>query len=238
MERATPLDLYEFLDSRPTTITQSITEFLRAHGSTKQFLAGDIVVREGDACDAVYIILEGVASILKADPIGGNITIASAEIGAVFGEMGVFLNLRRSATIVAKTPLVVLLLSNEKFLTALNSYPEMTLRLLKALSGRLNQLNERFTNLLNNKTMIMIGCHILEIAERRASEKDEILVSLKDLTRKSGLDTRQVSGCLANYQRLNIISNWSPTGDDLVSFQINQKILKSYINSISLARIE
>lgn len=195
-------------------------------------------MQEGDNCEAVYIILEGVASILKADPLGGNATIATAEIGAVFGEMGVFLNLRRSATIIAKTTLVVLLLSNEKFLMALNSYPEMTMRLLKALSGRLNQLNERFTNLLNNKTMIMIGCHILEMAERRSSEKDEILLSLRDLLRKSGLDQRQVSGCLANYQRLNIISNWSPTGDDLVSFQVNQKILKSYINSISMARID
>lgn len=232
------MDLYEFLDTRPTTVTQSITEFLRVHGTTKRFDAGDVVVHEGEKCEAVYIILEGIASILKADPMGGTITIATADTGAVFGEMGVFLNLRRSATIVAKSSLLVLWLSNENFLTALNSYPEMTIRLLKALSARLNQLNERFTNLLNNKTMIMVGCYVLNLAEKRASDKDEIWLNLIDLQRKCGLDQRQALGSLANYQRLNIISNWALAGDELVSFYVNQKILRSYVTSISLAQIE
>lgn len=231
------MNIYDILETRPSRLNQTATDYLRSHGSTRNFTAGDIVLEEGAPSDAVYILLDGIVEIRKRDSIGNTIVIAVADRGTLFGEMGVFLNIRRSATIAAKSDLTLLELSHERFLEALQQYPDMTFRLLKSLSGRLNHLNERYVGMVNNKTMIMVGAYIIELLDTMPPGRSEITLYMTKLLKKTELEHIQSTNALANYKRLNIISNFKMPDDDVVSFKVNISILRSYLSSICLQPI-
>ncbi len=226
------MNIYDILETRPSRLTQPITDFLRDHGTTNSYVPGEIVLEEDSPSDAVFIILEGEVEIRKRDSIGNTVVIATAEKGTVFGEMGVFLNVRRSATIAARTNLTVLALSHAKFMEALQHYPDVTFRLLKSLSGRLNHLNERFVAIVNNKIMIMVGTYIIDQLESTALSRGEMTLYMQKLLKKTQLDNLQATNALANYKRLNIISQFNILAPDIITFRVNTTILRSYLASI------
>ena len=77
--------------------------------------AGDRVFREGDASEAIYLVLGGRMTVdrLTADPDDGDAReeLAQLETGAFFGEMGVLMERDRSASVKAQSDALVLELS-------------------------------------------------------------------------------------------------------------------------------
>jgi serine/threonine-protein kinase len=67
------------------------------------FPAGGTVIHAGDIDDAFYIIVDGVAKVVK-----GPQQIGQLNTGDCFGEIGFLTHQRRNATIVSVTPLVLM----------------------------------------------------------------------------------------------------------------------------------
>jgi CRP-like cAMP-binding protein len=103
----------------------------RAH-----YRVGDRLLHEGDRADAVYIILDGRAKIMRSDD-GRDIQIAEVESGAMVGEMGVVLDKPYSGTIVAETPVTALRIDKRTFLDLLTQVPQLSMALIRELAARL-----------------------------------------------------------------------------------------------------
>jgi len=88
------------------------------------FPDGAVVVREGDPGDALYIIVEGIASV-TADDLGSEKPVAELTDGAIFGEMGVITNQPRSATVSARGELKALKIPREAIRKILEDYPKV-----------------------------------------------------------------------------------------------------------------
>src|SRR4051794_9192824 len=67
----------------------------------RRFDAGQVVFREGDASDTCYIVKVGHARAIREHPDGRSITLATFGPGDFFGELAMFDDERRSATIEA-----------------------------------------------------------------------------------------------------------------------------------------
>ena len=69
--------------------------------SFKTYRRGDIVVREGDPADVMYIIERGSFEVVTEIPRGSGSArlLARLETGEFFGEMGLIGNAPRSATV-------------------------------------------------------------------------------------------------------------------------------------------
>jgi MFS family permease len=91
--------------------------------------AGEVLVRQGDAGDVVYVIAEGRVSV---DQNGHRLR----ELGAddVFGELALILDVPRTATVTATEAVVLRTLAREPFLAAVtgNQLSEEALRRLVA----------------------------------------------------------------------------------------------------------
>jgi CRP-like cAMP-binding protein len=74
----------------------------------KRFNKGEVVFRQGDFPDRLYLIGTGEAEVIKEMPDGQEIHLASLKAGEFFGEMGIVGNTPRSATVRAATPLEAL----------------------------------------------------------------------------------------------------------------------------------
>jgi CRP/FNR family transcriptional regulator, cyclic AMP receptor protein len=106
-----------------------------------RFRVGTAIVKEGERGDDFYLLLEGTASILRSHGLP-PITIGP---GAYFGEMALIDGGERSATVIAETDVLCLRLSRGPFLKMVRSEPEVALALLRALAGRIRELQARAT---------------------------------------------------------------------------------------------
>ena len=94
------------------------------------FPDGFSVIKEGEPGDAMYVIVEGTATV-TADDLGKEKTINQLNEFSVFGEMAVITNQPRSATVHA-LGLTVLKIPRDLILTILNDYPKV-----KEMVGRM-----------------------------------------------------------------------------------------------------
>lgn len=101
---------------------------------------GATVMREGDPGSFACVILEGEADVLVELP-AGPILMATIGRNRIVGELGAFTDMPRTATVVARTFLVVVRIE-QKSLTRLSGlYPSIGLAIVRELGNRLDRMN-------------------------------------------------------------------------------------------------
>jgi CRP-like cAMP-binding protein len=97
----------------------------------------DVLFRRGDVGDALYIIDEGRVKIVRENEQGGELILNHCGPGEAIGEMSLFDQEPRSASIVAVTDSQVLELKREAFFELLDQRPDVALILIRSISSRL-----------------------------------------------------------------------------------------------------
>lgn len=109
-----------------------------------RFEPGEVIVQQGDPADAVYIIAEGEAEVWVTDAGGHDLRVNTMGRNALFGEIGVLCQGRRTTTVRAKDPVVTLKIGANLFLDLVRQSPEIGIQVMTVLAQRL----ERTTALL------------------------------------------------------------------------------------------
>jgi CRP-like cAMP-binding protein len=80
--------------------------------------AGDVVIREGDSGDRLYVIAEGAAAIDR-----GGAHVGERGPGDFFGEIALLRDIPRTATVTALSDSVLFALDRDAFQLAISSHP-------------------------------------------------------------------------------------------------------------------
>lgn len=105
------------------------------------WVAGERVFDIGEPSADMYIILKGRLGVsLHQDPTRREFVTELGE-GDCFGEMGILDDQPRSATVHVLEDTEALALGKEKLLGLLNSYPELGVGILRAMSRRLRAIS-------------------------------------------------------------------------------------------------
>jgi len=116
---------------------------------------GDVIIKEGDEGDELYIIKTGSVLILKNTLQNEAYTVVklSAEQHVFFGEIGLLLNDKRSATVTAEVDSTFLMTNRKKFLEfgEKESYIALliTRQIAQILSKRLLKSNQDVVTLFS-----------------------------------------------------------------------------------------
>lgn len=102
-----------------------------------RLVAGEILFKEGDAPDAMYVLLEGELEIKVS-----GITVEEAIRGAVIGEMALIDPSPRSATVIARQAATLAKLDSARFQRIIKINPFFALHLMKVLVERLRHTSK------------------------------------------------------------------------------------------------
>lgn len=122
-------------------------ELLRSLSTIKKYPEGSVIVTEGEAGNEMYFILSGKVAVYLNTFSDHAFEICELGPGEIFGEMSLLEDMPRSATIVALEPLNVLAVDKEHFEIFLSNQPQMALKLMKSLSGRLRSTHRKLIEL-------------------------------------------------------------------------------------------
>jgi CRP-like cAMP-binding protein len=177
----------------------------------RTFQPGSSVFREGDQSDTCYVVRSGRVRAVREHTDGRSITLATFGPGEIFGELALFDDEHRSATVetLEQTELIAILAGDMRRM--LSEHPDIAVKLLAALSRRLRETNERLTRQSFQTVQSRVAAVLAELvaAERSqgAGEADILITATQsDLAQLAGSSRESASRFLAVLERAGIIT--------------------------------
>ena len=185
---------------------QRIAEF----AVPRQFEPGEVVFREGDASDTCYVVREGRARAIRAHRDGRTITLANFGPGDIFGELALFEDERRSATVEAIEATSVVAVLGPDMRRLMSEHAEISARLVIALGRRLRETNERLTRQSFQTVQSRVAVVLSQLVAQEIGEgegKDVLVTATQaDLAQLAGSSRESASRFLAVLERAGVIS--------------------------------
>jgi CRP/FNR family transcriptional regulator len=177
----------------------------------RSFDAGQVVFREGDASDTCYIVSSGRARAVRVHRGGRTITLAQFGPGDIFGELALFEDERRSATVEAIEPTTAIALLGGDMRRLMATHNDLTLKLVIALGRRLRETNERLTRqsfqTVQSRVAAVLTQLIVEAQADGAGDHDVLVTATQaDLAQLAGSSRESASRFLAVLERAGVIT--------------------------------
>jgi signal transduction histidine kinase len=124
-----------------------------------QLNEGEVIFREGDPGDSLYLVGAGSVQISKRGRGGNQETLAFIESGNFFGEMALLDGEPRSAMATAAEKTVLATVTEEMFQHILELAPNrLHMNFLRSVSERLRQVNSHFiTEVMRTERLSLVG---------------------------------------------------------------------------------
>ena len=108
--------------------------FLRNEQDVRTFTAGDVVFREGEVGECMFLVLEGEVEIRR----GGRVLETVGE-DSVFGELALIDQAPRSATAVAARDCRLAAIGQQRFVALVQRTPFFAIDIMQVLAERLRR---------------------------------------------------------------------------------------------------
>ena len=113
------------------------------------YTPGEVIIREGTAGSDLFIIRDGRVRVSIDTPKGAR-ELANFEAGSYFGEMSLFDEYVRSATVTATAPVLVYRMARTQFTRFAMKRPSILFQVCKVLTHRLRGTNTLLTQFSAN----------------------------------------------------------------------------------------
>ena len=121
-------------------------DLLARHMNSTEILRGEHLFTEGEKGDFMCFVVRGLLDVLKKTTTGDLRVIARLGKGNSIGEMSIIDKSPRSATVIARQPSVVIILTKKDFDLLTETYPLLGVGFMKKIM-RLMSLNMRLTSI-------------------------------------------------------------------------------------------
>jgi CRP/FNR family transcriptional regulator len=177
----------------------------------RRFGGGEIVFREGDTSNTCYVVRSGHARAIREHVDGRQIALATFGPGDIFGELAMFDDEHRSATIQAVDPLEALAIPGPDMRRLMLRCPELAVALAASLTQRLRTTNERLSSQSFQTVQSRVANVISQLVEQAQAEGAPaadvpITATQADLAMLAGSSRESASRFLATLERAGVIS--------------------------------
>jgi len=109
----------------------------------KPFAKGEVIFRQGDDGDRLYVVTKGEVEVVREDPEKGDLVLARLGPGEYFGEMALINNQPRNATVRAVTDAETLNIHRTDFDLLFRNVPALRQSIEAVMKQRSLKIKER-----------------------------------------------------------------------------------------------
>ncbi|UCD67633.1 MAG: Crp/Fnr family transcriptional regulator [Betaproteobacteria bacterium] len=167
---------------------------LTNRAAVRTYSKGAIIVSEGDEGNSLFVIQSGSVKAFLSDENGKEVVLSTQGPGEYFGDLALFDDEPRSASIMALEPCKVMIITKSQLRDAIKDDPEIGFSLLHGLAKRVRILTE------NVRTMALLDVfgRLVKTLYMLAEEKEGGLVidqrlTQQDLANRIGASREMVS---------------------------------------------
>jgi CRP/FNR family cyclic AMP-dependent transcriptional regulator len=179
-------------------------EALEKAMGTLRLSKGEILFREGETEDRLYVVVAGKIKLGRSGSAGRENLLAVLGPGQMFGELSVFDPGPRSTTATAVTAVEVRTLEHDELMRWIEGHPEVARSLLGQLAARLRRANDVVADLVFSDVPGRVAKQLLELARRFGDRRDDGVHVHHDLTQEElaqlvGASRETVNKALADF---------------------------------------
>jgi CRP/FNR family transcriptional regulator, cyclic AMP receptor protein len=174
-----------------------------AHLALRVFDKGEIILREGAHGDAMYVVVSGQVKVFSIDTEDSSREVILKILGAgeFFGELPVFDNEPRSASVAALERCHLQVLSYRAFQRAIESSPDIAHKVLETLARRLRAADRKIGDLAllgisGRISRVLLELAIMSNGQRVVGEP----FTQKDLASMIGASREMVNRTLKDFE--------------------------------------
>lgn len=167
----------------------------------KNYAKNTIILTEGDESTSVYFILEGSVRAYIENEQGKEVTLNQIDEGETFGELALFCNTPRTASVLAKSKCKVLIINKNDFIDFYSTNPKAAQKIVLTMATTikkltkdleyfaLNNVHRRVVRALLDHSINIDGKRVVkslthkEIANLVASSRETVSRVIHDLKR-------------------------------------------------------
>lgn len=177
----------------------------------RSFARGEVIFREGDSGDTLYVVRSGSVSIRREHGDGRTLALAELRAGSMFGELAAFGGEVRSATAEALEPTSLVAVLAGDIQRVMRSNPEIALKLLEALAERVRRANERllqqsFQTVPGRVASALLDQVITRQAEGAGDQEVLIRATQAEIAQLAGTSRESASRFLATLEREGVVA--------------------------------
>jgi len=177
----------------------------------RSFPGHHVIFREGDASDTCYVVRAGHARAIREHPDGRMITLAHFGPGDIFGELAMFDDELRSATVETLDDVQAIAVLGSDMRRLLRQHPDIAVKLVIALGRRLREANERlarqsFQTVQSRVAVVLDG--LVRQAQSEGAGASDVLVKITqaDIAQLAGSSRESASRFIAVLERAGVIT--------------------------------
>ena len=142
--------------------------------------SGEILFREGEAGEHMYVVVSGELEILKAPNTDNELILNRIPPGQYIGEMSIVTGAPRTASVRAHGTVSLLCMSRAQLLDLLHVHPQLASTMVNVLSQRLDNTNAAtFRDLTEKNKQLQRAFDELKAAQELLIEKERLERELK-----------------------------------------------------------
>ena len=168
----------------------------------RMFEPGEFVFWEEDSPDWFYIVAEGRIKVLKHSSSGKELIIAFFGPEEMFGEVAVFENKAYPASAQAVGETRVIGIKRSDFLGFLANRPEVALRIIQVLGGRLRDAQGRLKDIAGERVEQRIASILLMISSKLGTE---IPFTREEIANMAGTTTETTIRVMSRFKDNGIV---------------------------------
>ncbi|WP_372792078.1 Crp/Fnr family transcriptional regulator [Paraconexibacter sp.] len=177
----------------------------------RRFPAQHVIFREGDASDTCYIVRQGHARAISEHADGRSIALAHFGPGDIFGELAMFDDETRSATVEALDDVETLAILGSDMHRLMREHPDIAVRLVVGLGRRLREANARLARQSFQTVQSRVAEVLVQLVEQAraegAGERDVLVkITQADIAQLAGSSRESASRFLAVLERAGVVT--------------------------------
>ena len=183
--------------------------FMKVMKSTS-FKKGEVIYREGDISDLLYIVSKGKIRIYRLSESGKEQLVRILNPGDFTGELALFRESIQEAYAEAMSDTDVCMISRNDLQEFLLKYPTISLKILSEFSNRLETSEKQTTRFATEKVDTRLALFLAECMESGDVPMEiELPMSKKDLASYLGTTPETISRKLADLENEGCIKQKS-----------------------------